>query len=210
MRADLKVTRFLICFQLLVVCICIPPAVADGSNRWAVGFGTGYITQIRPHGMLYGEFARVNGDLGGRLYHLNVNYRLKSKELHLFSTRCRVDYEITSTVGFVEENNGKSFANINSAFALRWMTFPWNRYITTTAMTGLGLNYSADIFSFDIEEHRGQHRSRLKFFWPLEVTFALPGWEHHQLVLFNHHISGGYTLDTGGIDNYGFGYRYLF
>lgn len=77
-------------------------------------------------------------------------------------------------------------------------------------MTGLGLNYSEKIFLLDTLKHPGDNRSHLKFFWPLEITFALPVYKSHRLVLFNHHISGGKLFDKGGMDSFGIGYRYLF
>jgi hypothetical protein len=62
----------------------------------------------------------------------------------------------------------------------------------------------------DRERHPGQDRSHLKFDWPIQVTFALPRWPQHQLVLFVDHQSGGHIFDEGGVNSYGIGYRFEF
>lgn len=179
-------------------------------NRWGLGVSTSVISDADPMGPLYGQFGIPDGDAGGQIYLFNADYRLSSFDFTLNSTAYRINMEIVSTIGVVDENARDPFFNLNCAFALRWMDFPWNRHLATTIMSGLGLNYSEKIFMYDELKHPGEHRSHLKFFWPLEISFALPSYENHRLVLFNHHISGGWIFDEGGMESLGIGYRYLF
>ena len=58
-----------------------------------------------------------------------------------------------------------------------------------------------------IDRHRGEDRSNLKFSWPIQLSFALPDHEDHQLTLFISHHSGGHIFDAGGFNNIGLGYR---
>ncbi len=87
------------------------------------------------------------------------------------------------------------------------MHFPWNRWLKTSALVGGGLSYSAQIWRIDREKHPREHRSHVKFYWPVELTLALPSLPRHQLVLFSHHQSGGTIFDEGGFDTFGIGYR---
>lgn len=72
---------------------------------------------------------------------------------------------------------------------------------------GAGLAYSEEIFLMDIQTHSNRFRSRVKINWPIEVSLALPQYPQHQLTAFIMHQSGGRMLDSGGINNFGFGYR---
>jgi hypothetical protein len=47
----------------------------------------------------------------------------------------------------------------------------------------------------------------LKFNWPIQMTFALPEFPEHQLMIFIAHQSGGHIFDEGGVNSLGVGYR---
>ncbi len=203
--------RLFLYFQIVVFGTCLfNPLFAKELDRWTLGVGVAVISDNHPMGVVQGEFKVADGDLGGEIYNVNLGYILKEFSFSTDSNTFTPHLEIVSSLGFVDENNSDLFYNVNAAFAFRWVDFPWNRYLSTTIMTGGGLNYSQRIFRLDIAKRPNDYRSHLKFFWPLEVTFALPGFKHHRLVLFNHHISGGHMMDAGGIDSFGAGYRYLF
>lgn len=200
----------LLCFQLSLIFLFISQSSAEQKKRWRFGFGTSVISDNDPMGVLYGQFDTADGDSGGRQYLLNVDYILKTIDLYINGKAYPLNLEIVSSLGLVDENNRDPFLNCNSAMGLRWTQFPWNRRLFTTLMTGLGLNYSEKIYMLDTMKHPNEHRSHLKFFWPLEITFSLVKYKNHQLVFFNHHISGGWIMDEGGIDFFGIGYRYYF
>ena len=116
--------------------------------------------------------------------------------------------ELPFTLGIVDENGRSPFLNYAASFEVRWRDFPWNEYVSTTAAMGLGLAYSSKIFLMDKLTHQGWHRSNVKFNWPIELSLALPQFPQHQVTVFIMHQSGGHIFDRGGINNFGFGYRY--
>ncbi len=206
-----RIAHFLLYFQIIVFGTCLfNPLLAKESNRWSIGGGVAVISNNHPGGILQGEFEVTKGDSAGEIYNINVSYVLKelnfSVKKHTFAPRL----EVFSSLGLVDEKSTDLFYNVNAALAVRWIDFPWSRYLHTTIMTGGGLNYSQKIFRLDIAKRPNDDRSHLKFLWPLEVTFAIPKFKNHSLVFFNHHISGGHVMDAGGIDSFGVGYRYKF
>ena len=206
-----RMVRFYLYFQFLFFGTClINPLFAKDLDRWTLGVGVAVISDNDTTGAVSGQFKKVNGDSGGWIYNINLGYILKKLSFSTDSNTYTPHLEIVSSLGFVDENTSDLFYNFNAAFAGRWIDFPWNRYLSTTIMTGIGLNYSEKIFKMDVEKHPDDDRSHLKFFWPVELTLAIPGFKHHCLVFFSHHISGGYIMDSGGIDSFGVGYRYLF
>lgn len=72
---------------------------------------------------------------------------------------------------------------------------------------GVGLSYSEKIYLMDRQRHPGENRSKLKFNWPIAITFASPQFPDHQAMLFILHQSGGHVFDKGGVNSVGFGYR---
>ncbi len=111
------------------------------------------------------------------------------------------------TLELVNENSGDTFMAFAGSFNVRWIDFPWNDYVKTSFSMGVGLNYSDRIYQMDQIRHPGDDRSRLKFNWPIQATFALPSYPDHQLTAFIIHHSGGGMFDHGGLNAFGIGYR---
>jgi len=204
--------RLFLYFQILFLSgLCfLNPLLAQSPDRWTLGFGIAAISDNDPMGVAVGSFKKADGDSGGWIYNINLGYVLKELNFSTDSNTYTPRLEIVSSLGLVDENNSDPFCNFNIVFAIRWIDFPWNRYLSTTIMTGGGLNYSEKIFKIDVEKHPDDHRSHLKFFWPVELTFAIPEFKQHSLVFFNHHLSGAHIMDKGGFDSFGVGYRYVF
>jgi hypothetical protein len=114
------------------------------------------------------------------------------------------------TLIIADERDRSPFLGYNAGIGIRWTDFPWNRHVATTAATALGLSYTEKIFAIERIRHPGRDRSHLKLYWPMQITFALPRHPRHQLILFNHHQSGGRIFDRGGMNAVGFGYRHVF
>lgn len=205
-----RMVRLFLYFQIVFWGMCLfNPLFAKGLDRWTLGVGVAVISDNNATEAVVGEFEVTDGDSGGWIYNINLGYVLKEFCFTTASNTYTPRLEIVSSLGLVDEKNSDLFCNLNSAIAARWIDFPWNRFLSTTLMTGVGLNYSEKIFKLDAEKYPNGSRSHLKFFWPVELTFAIPGFKNHALVLFNHHISGGHIMDYGGIDSFGVGYRYL-
>jgi hypothetical protein len=118
--------------------------------------------------------------------------------------------ELPAVLGIVNEHGSDAFPQYSGGITLRLKKFPWNRWVYTNFETGVGLTYSAQVLRTERDKHSGEDRSPLEFYWPVQIMLAHPKHRQHQLVLFNHHHSGGWIFHTGGANTLGVGYRYVF
>jgi hypothetical protein len=94
---------------------------------------------------------------------------------------------------------------IASSINLRWITFPWNRYLETTAAFGGGLSVATEVPVLEKRDPNNSDAEALLHYLLLEVTFAVPNspWSvvarlHHRsgiFGLFSH--SGSNVLEAG-------------
>jgi len=76
------------------------------------------------------------------------------------------------------------------ALYLRWLQFPWNDYIRTTAAISTGIDVASEVeFRERLEDTHRRGSNVLHYFSP-EITFALPQRSDIQLLLQFHHRSG--------------------
>ncbi|KAB2641060.1 MAG: hypothetical protein DVB25_03060 [Verrucomicrobia bacterium] len=202
---------------LLLPLLCCAPATAatalcdeipDPLRNWAFQSGVAFITDDTAGNVLLGRTSIAKGPAGGRVYLLSAAYRLGEPTWQLANHTFKPLLELPLTLAVVDENARSPFLNYATSFQVRWRDLPWNAWLSTTMATGLGLAYSDQIFRMDHETHAGCYRSHVKFNWPIELTLALPQFPQHQLTAFIMHQSGGCIFDRGGINNFGFGYRY--
>ena len=191
--------------------ICFSPHrdSEGGPKAWAFEAGVAVITSNNIEDVLT-SFNRETGPAGGEIYSITASRRLGELIWKIGGHTFTPQLEVPLTVAFVDENSGSLFPDLNASFSVRWIDFPWNDYIKTSFAMGLGLSYSTQIYLIDIERHPGEDRSKLKFNWPIQMTFALPAYEKHQLTLFIDHQSGGHIFDEGGVNSVGVGYRHDF
>ena len=187
----------------------IEPARALSRN-WSVQVGVAIISGSNVGEIFAGGFDRAQGDAGGQVYSLNFNWTAHRFEIPCRGRTLTPQFEPYFTLALVDENSGSIFPDYNGGVGFRWVDFPWDKWIETTFFMGIGLSYSSRIYTVDRERHPDEERSHLKFDWPIQVTFALPRWPQHQLVLFNDHQSGGHIFDAGGVNSFGIGYRLEF
>ena len=187
----------------------IEPPPCD-SRDWSIQFGVAVISKSDIGQILTGGFNRADGDAGGLLYSLTVNWTAHRFKIPCFGRTLTPQFEPYLTLTLVDENSRSVFPDYNGGVGLRWVDFPWNKWIRTTFFMGIGLSYSSSIYTADLERHPGEDRSYLKFDWPIQFSLALPRWPQHQLVLFNDHQSGGHVFDQGGVNSFGMGYRFQF
>lgn len=182
----------------------------DGSelrDKWAFEAGVAFITQSSIEELLLlSDAALARGRAGGEIYSVSAVRRLGWLHIGPF----RPEVELPLTLEIVDENGRSPFVDLNAAFALRWTEFPWNDFVRTTLATGVGFTWSEEVYQVDIDRHPDRDRSRWKFHWPIQVTFALPNHPEHQLKLFLTHQSGGHVFDEGGVNSVGIGYRLAF
>jgi len=188
--------------------IALPAVAPNPLNRWAFEYGYAYITHDIIGDVLLWHTSIANGPSGGHVQLLTAAYRLGEPDWQIGSHQFKPLLELPFTLGIVDENARSPFLNYSASFEVRWRDFPWNEIVSTTAAMGLGLAYSEKIFLMDHETHPGRFRSYVKFNWPIELTLALPQFPQYQLTVFIMHQSGGCMFDRGGINNFGFGYRF--
>jgi hypothetical protein len=177
---------------------------------WAVEFGVGVISDDTVADYFKPELNKLHGPGGGQTYNVTVTRRIKEFDWRLWRLHLRPQIEAPARFTLVDENTGRVIPDVNLGLAFRWRDFPWNRFVRTSLSIGGGLSYSFQIWTAEYQRHPGEERSRLKFWLPAEFTFALPKWPEHQIVAFADHQSGGTLFDTGGVDAWGFGYRFEF
>lgn len=179
-------------------------------SRWAYEIGYAWITKSDIDDFLmYDDKPEIqHGPTGGNIYYLTASYHLGDLPMEIFGQQYRPRMEIPLTVDLFDEKTRSPFFDFNAAWSVRWVDFPWNDYIKTSFMTGVGPSYSTRIPLEDERRHEDMYRSYWKFNWPIQLALALPSKPQHQLTFFIDHQSGGHIFDVGGLNNVGIGYRY--
>jgi len=183
---------------------------APGETSWSLQVGAAFISQNNIGEVLSGDVEPADGETGGQTYSLTFSWIAHRFEIPFRNSTLRPQFEPYFTLTLVDENGDAAFPDYNAGVGFRWVDFPWQRWVSTTFFTGVGLSYSAHVYAVDRARHPDMDRSHLKIDWPLQLTFCLPSWPQHQLVLFNDHQSGGHIFDEGGVNSLGIGYRFEF
>jgi hypothetical protein len=185
--------------------------LVDTRSRWSFNFGVGIIGDTSAPGDYYRfDFDSAWGAGEGRTYNFAINYRLHEFDWKIGKQRFQPQLELPMMLTLVDEEELALFPDYNAGLMFRWRDWPWNRTVYTTFAIGLGVSYSSKVWTFDKQRHPGEYRAHLKFWLPIELTFAHPKSPQHQIMLFIDHQSGGHITDEGGQDAWGIGYRYNF
>ena len=189
----------------------LTPEKPKCSGLWSFEFGVGVISDNTPSDYLKGNFNRLDGPGSGLIYDFTVARQIKEFDWSIGNTHLRPQLEVPFRLTLVDEKAKGIIPDFNLGLVVRWQNFPWNRFVYTTLAAGTGLSYSSPVWTADKQRHSaGEHRSKLKFWLPIEFTMALPRYPDHQLTAFIDHQSGGQILDAGGVDAWGFGFRVVF
>lgn len=191
---------------------CEPTAGKPRSTGlWAIEFGVAVISDNTLSDYLDGDFDKLDGPGSGLTYNLTLARQIKEFDWVIGKTHLRPQLEVPFRLTLVDEKAGGIIPDVNLGVTMRWQNFPWNRFVYTTLSAGAGLSYSSPVWTADIQRHEnGEYRSKLKFWLPVELTFALPRHPNYQLTLFLDHQSGGRIFDSGGVDAWGLGFRCVF
>jgi hypothetical protein len=99
---------------------------------------------------------------------------------------------------------------INGLGTLRWTTFPWDRYIDTSAAVGLGISYATEMPEFEIQAHETSNRWLAYIL--VELSASLPPIPKWQMVVRIHHRSAAFGAFEdnlkGGSNAVGVGINY--
>jgi len=184
---------------LAVAFILVFPQTAEAREDWAATvYGA---SQLR--GDIWSTFYSPDFDTSYYFIALAVSRRIYSFTKHL-------DLELEGQG--VKHMGNQHHWEFNGLFALRWLTFPWNKYIDTTFAIGNGLSYATRTPEIEEDLH-GDKTALLLNYLMLELSFALPETPKWSLVVRIHHRSGIFGLFNGveGASNaLGIGIKYKF
>ncbi len=101
-----------------------------------------------------------------------------------------------------KHTEGQDHFELNGLFAARWLRFPWDAYVDTTAAAGAGLSYATELPEFEVETEGASEK--LLGYLLFELTFGPPSIPQWDLVTRIHHRSGAGGLfgsDVEGASN---------
>ncbi len=180
-------------------------------DRWSLHLGVGAILDDSIDRIATGDISRAEGQEGeGDMYLIGATYTLHEFDWQVGDSVFHPQLNLPMVLTIFDEEEKGTFFGYNAGLTLRWRDFPWNSFLYTNFETGLGLTYTERVTEYERQRHPDRDRSHLKFYWPIELAFALPAYPQHQLTLFIHHHSGGHIFDVGGTNVIGLGYRYSF
>jgi len=112
-----------------------------------------------------------------------------SKQFAEWTRYMRLEGELQVLKHFGDQDNWEFTGSVN----LRWVVFPWNRYLETSVAIGEGLSWATEIPALEKADPTNSSNSQLLNYILLEVTFAIPEspWS---LVTRIHHRSGVWGL----------------
>jgi hypothetical protein len=184
---------------LAVACVLFFPKASEAREDWAA--------------TVYGA-SQLRGDIWQTFYEPDFE---TSYYFIAFAVSRRI-YSFTKNLDLELEGQGvKHMGNqhhweFNGLVTLRWLTFPWNKYIDTTIAIGDGPSYATRKPELEKKIHRGKTSHFLNYLM-LELTFALPKAPQWNLVVRLHHRSGIFgTFDgvEGASNALGVGLKYRF
>ncbi|MBW2056623.1 MAG: hypothetical protein JRH07_01835 [Deltaproteobacteria bacterium] len=186
---------------LLLLCFCGSGMAGDDQPKrenWAV---TLYVTKLNS-GTLKDTFLLQAEYLDSYLVDAALSRRIYTYKRYL-------DFEVEANVAkhFGEQHQWE----LNGLITVRWLLFPWNKYLNTTVAIGQGLSYATEIPDLEAQLH--EETSQLLVFSMYELTLALPKLPRWVLVTRIHHRSGfaGFFGGVHGASNsVGIGLRYRF
>jgi hypothetical protein len=101
----------------------------------------------------------------------------------------------------------------NALVVLRWMRFPWSKYIRTSAAIGDGLSYATEVPAMELQSHTNEGATQLLNYILIELAAGLPSVPALDAVFRIHHRSGAYgTFDgvDGGSNVLSIGLKFRF
>jgi len=112
-----------------------------------------------------------------------------SKQFAEWTRYIRFEGELQVIKHFGDQDHWEFTGSVNA----RWVVFPWNRYVETTAAFGEGLSWATEIAALEKADPTNSANRQLLNYILLEVTFALPE-SPLSLVTRIHHRSGVFGL----------------
>jgi hypothetical protein len=173
---------------------------ASAEDEWFVSFYTGQYSNTALN-----EIVRFNTDFErSHVYAISLG-----KELGTYKDSIRYEVE-----GQVAWHSGKqTHGEVNAAFTLRWLPFPWDRYLDTSFAFGNGLSYAASEPELEIREGDEKETNQLLYYILVELAFTVPQYHSWDVFVRIHHRSSVFGVIDGistGSNFVGMGLRYRF
>lgn len=161
--------------------------------------------------LIRGEYTSA----GETLYSAELAYTLHQDNLLRKFLRPMVGaIQVASSITYRDEHrNTTGIAEGDVYLVLRWIDWPWDKYITMTFAAAEGISYTSRVPYVEVQDPNATGSSRLLNYLMFEVTFALPAHPEWQLVGRIHHRSTAYGIfgnTNGGSNTVGLGLRYYF
>ena len=130
-----------------------------------------------------------------------------SRRFYTFRDWFKLEFEGQVAKHFQEQNHWE----FNLLGDIRWIKFPWDRYVDTSFAAGAGVSYATAEPEIELKNHG--KASKFLGYLMFEAAFSLPPLPRWDLFARIHHRSGagGIFSDVRGASNaYGVGLRYKF
>jgi len=190
-----RVRRLLVAAAALTVALGLAPA-AFAENDWAVTLLGGQYSGSKLL-ELPGKVDFKDSYTAG----LSLSYQFVDWGPHM---RWELEGQLIKHIG--EQEHVELVSSIN----VRWITFPWNRYLDTTVAFGGGLSWASEVPVLERRDPNNSDAAALLHYLLLEASFGLPD-SRWSLVARVHHRSGIFGLFShSGSNVLAAGLRYRF
>jgi hypothetical protein len=184
----------------VILVIMKPIGSANAQENWAITLYSGRLTDAKLGETATGNFSFEDA------YYLGLGLMRR-----IYSYRHYVDLEIEGQVDkFFGDQDNWEFDVIGY---IRWLPFPWDKYLETSFAVGAGLSYATSLPAVEVNNQDGD-TARFLGTLSLEFTFALPRLPQWQLVtgLLYHRSGAGGTFSgvSSASNGLGIGIRYRF
>ena len=195
--------RLLHISSMLLACFCSILFTCRPSHATEKWFASIYAGQYSNTAL--NEIIRLNTDFErSHVYVVSLG-----KELGVYKDL--IGYELEGQVAW--HSGMQHHEEVNCAFTLRWLPFPWDKYLDTSFAFGNGLSWATDEPELEIREGDENKSNQLLYYILVELAFAFPRQPQWNLFVRIHHRSSVFgVIDniTTGSNFVGLGLRYKF
>ena len=194
-----NVRRAIICVLTVILIAIFSAGSVNAQSDWAATIYGGIFTDARLGETATGDFDFEDAYFSG----LGLMRRI-------YTYRHYFDHEFEGQIKkFFGDQSHWEYGLIGY---IRWLPFPWDRYLETSFAAGAGLSYATSLPDIEVKNNgeSAQFLGALSF----EFTFALPDIPQWCLVagIIHHRSGAGGTFNgiTGASNGLGMGLRYKF
>lgn len=195
---------FIVATVILVLSLSSLPAEAQerkarGDYNWGVTLYRGVLTEAT-----LGEMSRFDVTFDSEFTYLALALTRKITEI---TPNLNLEGE-----GIIVKYGGdQDHLELDALMSGRWLAFPWNRWVDTTAAFGLGLSYATEKPPYEVR-NKGDSEQLLAFLL-FELTAGIPQVPQWDLVMRINHRSGVFGVFDGmhgAMNSLAFGLKYRF